>query len=62
MRVQVDKAGRDNAARGIQNAIGGLPFQASDLGDFAALDRRVADVAWRTGVPSTIVPPLMIMS
>jgi glucose dehydrogenase len=47
MRVQVDKSGRHNASRGIQNAVGGLPFQAADLGDFAALDRKVADIAWR---------------
>ncbi len=40
MRVQVDTAGRDNAARGIQNAVGGLPFQASDLGDLPPLIAR----------------------
>ena len=26
MRMQVDKAGRDNAAGGVQNTVGGLPF------------------------------------
>ena len=61
MRVQVDKARRDNTTRSIQNTVGGLSFQAADLGDFAILDPNVAHIAWRTR-PITIVPPLMIMS
>src|ERR1700730_10899796 len=48
MRVQVDKAGRDDTARSVQNTLGGLPFQAADLGDLAVLDRDVAHIAGRT--------------
>src|SRR6202048_1231165 len=48
MRVQVDKARRDDATRSVQNTLGGLPFQAADLGDFAVLDRDVAHIAGRT--------------
>src|SRR5262245_18258775 len=45
MRVQIDKTGRDDAARSVQNTLGGFPFQAADLGDLAVLDRDVADIA-----------------
>jgi hypothetical protein len=48
MRVKVDKAGRDNAARSIQNAVGSFLFQSADLRDFAVLDRKVTHIAWRT--------------
>jgi hypothetical protein len=37
MCVQVDKARRDDATRSVQSTLGGLPFQAADLGDFAVL-------------------------
>src|ERR1700739_1037651 len=47
MRVQVHKTGRHDAARRLQNTLGGLPFQAANLGDFAVLDRYVAHIAWR---------------
>ena len=47
MRVQVDKARCDDTTRGVQNAVGGLPLQTADLGDFAVFDPDVADIAWR---------------
>jgi len=45
--VQVDKAGCHDTACSVQNPLGGLPFQAADLGDLAVLDRDVADIAGR---------------
>src|SRR5271166_612891 len=45
MRVQIDKAGRDDTTGGVENTVGGLALEPANLGDFAVLDRNVADVA-----------------
>ena len=54
MRVQVDKARCNDTTRGVQNAVGGLPLQTADLGDFAVFDPDVADIpSTYAGVKST---------
>jgi hypothetical protein len=61
MSVQVDKARCNDTTRGVQNAIGGLPLQTADLGDFAVFDPDVTDIPWRAS-PINIVPPVMRIS
>ena len=61
MRVQVDKTGCHNTARGVEDALGSLSFQAADLGDLPSLI--AMSLTYRgVRVPSTTVPPLMMMS